>query len=95
MQRNTQHQYVSMESFLSQEGLRRGIRDVYKCNRFKTFLERSYAVAYERGRQIGICARSNNYQMRHLYDGYGYCQGKPTDKLIGLVRQMQRKKWMV
>lgn len=94
-QRNSSTHYVSMESFLSQEGLRRGIFDVYNCNKFKTFFDTNYAVAYERGRQIGVCARSNNYQMRHLYDGFRPCHGKPTSKLIGLVRQMQYKRWMV
>jgi hypothetical protein len=94
-QRNIGSHSVSMESFLSQEGIRQGIYDAYKCNKFKTFFNQNYAVAYERGRHIGICARLNNYQMRHLYDDYGYCRGKPTDKLISLAYQMRRKRWMV
>ena len=58
-------------------------------------MDQNYAIAYERGRQIGICARSQNYSMKHLYDGIQFCRGKPTEKLIALAHQMNRKRWMI
>lgn len=81
---------VTMEKFLSQEALRRGILDAYFDKKFKHFYDDSYATTYERGRHIGAYAKTKRYQVRHLYDGFLDCRGKPTQKLISLTHEMQR-----
>lgn len=93
--RNIESHRVTTEEFLSQEGIRRGIFDVYQDAKFKHFKNTNYAIAYERGRQLGICAKQKKIKLHHLYDGYGYCRGNPTSKLISLHADARRFNWYV
>lgn len=89
------YRIVTMENFLSQGAIRRGILDAYFDAKFKHFYNDSYAITYERGRHIGSYAKSKRYQVRHLYDGFLDCEGKPTQKLISLTYEMRRQKLFV
>lgn len=84
------HINVTMEEFLSQKAIRHGIRDTYNEIRFRYFRDEAYALQYERGRHIGAYAKTKRFKIRHLYDGFLDCEGKPLGKLVSLAYEMRR-----
>lgn len=91
IERNIETQIVSIEQFLSQTFLRKGIYDYYNNEKFHYYPDNSVATAYERGRHIAVIAKSQKLKLKDLYDHpYIPCRGKPTYRLEGCYRYMQR-----
>jgi len=88
--KNVSKRYVTLEQFLDQAALKSGVYDGYYGKPWREILNPHNAIAYERGRHLGIFAKCKKINYRRLYD---MKRNKliPTAILMFLCREMKKE----